>query len=84
MQQDLISGQPFFRLKPGPISKAVLKRRGGMSDNGGPSLERHNPLADMERQLDDITGRSRFFDRRLGQRASPELCIDLCRKTCIC
>ncbi len=80
MQQDLYpSGQPFFRLKPGPISKAVLKRRGGMGDNGGPSLEgAANPLADMERRLDDVTEQIRpFFLTGDWDNASSELCIDL-------
>lgn len=78
MHQDLFPpGQSFFRLKPGPITRAVLKRQRGIGGNGGPPLD-DDPLAAAERSLDDVTEQvAPFFATGEWDNAVAEMSIDL-------
>lgn len=90
MHQDLFPpGQPFFRLKPGPVTKAVYRARKraadavgsagmdapGIGDNGGPPLD---DISGVERQLDDVTEQIQpFFLTGEWDNAVSEMTIDL-------
>lgn len=91
MHQDLFPpGQPFFRLKPGPVTKAVYiaKKRAaqaagqaaaparGMGDNGGPPID--DDISSVERKLDDVTQQIQpFFLTGEWDNAVSEMSIDL-------
>lgn len=89
MQQDLFPpGQPFFRLKPGPVTKLVAAAP--LGHNGGPPLESEaaEPSPDAEagegsldwftRQLDNLSDQVQpFFQTGEWDNAISELCIDL-------
>ena len=89
MQQDLFPpGQPFFKLKAGPITKLVADAQRGMGDNGGPPLDEPDqagapdePDRDatwFERQLDQIGKQIQpFFLSGEWDNAVSELCLDL-------
>lgn len=90
MQQDLFPpGQPFFALKPGPVTKLVAKAQRGMGDNGGPPLDDGSQAASpqnpggrdivwFERQLDSVSDQiAPFFLTGEWDNAVSELCIDL-------
>lgn len=92
MHQDLFPpGQAFFRLKPGPVTKAVYRARKkaagasagqdqaatqrGIGDNGGPPLD---DIETVERQLDDVTEQIQpFFLTGEWDNAVSEMSIDL-------
>ncbi len=79
MQQDLFPpGQPFFRLRPGPLTKLIARRAG---DNGGPPLggaEEPKDFAYFERQLDSLSEQiTPWFLSGEWDNATSEMCIDL-------
>jgi hypothetical protein len=80
LHQDLFPpGSPFFKLKPGPVTKLVAKAQAaaqrGMGDNGGPPIQDESWF---ERQLDDITAQiTPFLQTGEWDLASSELCLDL-------
>lgn len=81
LQQALFPpGQPFFKLKPGPVTKLVTKAlagaRRGMGDNGGPEMERDEDW--FARQLDSVTEQiTPFLATGEWDNAASELCLDL-------
>lgn len=80
MHQDLFPpGQPFFRLKPGPVTKAVLKAQArAQAMNDPQTAGAPDAGGDIERQLDDVTEQIQpFFLTGEWDNAVAEMAIDL-------
>lgn len=86
LQQDLFPpGRKFFRIVPGPVTRAVLQAvaaERGIGDNGGPPLADQGPPARdgawYQRQFDNVTAQlAPFFQSGEWDNAISEMCIDL-------